>query len=248
MITDYQITINMSSETVKNLQKSGSYLYGFKVVKNSDTSGYPAVWFNTQQYSENTYIQWTEQYYAYTSETALQVGRLINTLFRASIELGQTMNVTHGGGGVMLNEGTEGEFTIHNTTHSPYQCGIMQAPTINGNPQNYAPICIFPLFGWHTETIIPTVKILLMFSTAPYQASTIVENLSDPGRLASIGQSTLPVVGASLSTGLLIDLSDSTEYEQTVNYDINKGWTWNGSWAKSIDANSNLTQYVIEPP
>jgi len=219
--TPYEVTINMTAETVSQLLAAGFFLYGFKAVQASITGGSPVVWFATQEFSATTMINWQEQYQAYTSNSQIIPGGNIVASFAAGITLGETLNVTAGGVGDVTSTGLPTAISILNTVSTPFTCGIseLQGATYNA-------LCAFPLFGNNEDVIAPIEKVFLMFSTQPVNTGTVIEQSYGPG--------------------ILIDLTASNQ--RTVNYDINAGWSWGGfSWAQQFPPNSNLVPLLIEP-
>jgi hypothetical protein len=219
--TPYEVTINMTAETVSQLLAAGFFLYGFKAVQTSITGGSPVVWFATQEFSATTMINWEEQYQAYTSNSQIIPGGDIVASFAAGITLGQTLNVAAGGVGNVTSTGLPTAISILNTVSTPFTCGIseLQGTTYNA-------LCAFPLFGNNEDVIAPIEKVFLMFSTQPVDTGTVIEQSYGPG--------------------ILIDLTASNQ--RTVNYDINAGWSWGGfSWGQQFPPNSNLVPLLIEP-
>jgi len=219
--TPYEVTINMTAQTVSQLLAAGFFLYGFKAVQTSMTSGSPVVWFSTQQFSATTTVNWQEQYQAYTSNSQIIPGGNIVASFAASITLGETLNVEAGGVGNVTSTGVPTAISILNTVSTPFTCGISE---LQG--ASYNALCAFQLFGNNEDVIAPIEKVFLMFSTQPVNTGTVVEQSYGPG--------------------LLIDLTASNQ--RSVNYDINAGWSWGGfSWAQQFPPNSNLVPLLIEP-
>lgn len=219
--TPYEVTINMTAETVTQLLAANFFLYGFKAVQASLAGGSPVVWFATQEFSATTMINWEEQYQAYTSNSQIIPGGDIVASFAAGITLGETLNVTAGGVGEVTSTGISTAISILNTVNTPFTCGISE---LQGT--SYNALCAFPLFGNNEDVIAPIEKVFLMFSTQPVNTGTVIEQSYGPG--------------------ILIDLTASNQ--RTVNYDINAGWSWGGfSWAQQFPPNSNLVPLLIEP-
>jgi hypothetical protein len=218
--TKYQVTINMTKETVTGLLAAGYKLYGFKAVQSTNTSGVPVVWFSTQQFSAETLVGWEEQYQAYTSNSQIIPGGEVVASFAAPITLGQTLNVQAGGVGDVVQGGPSTAISINNEVQTKFACGISELQ--NGS---YNALCAFPLFGLNEDVIAPIEKVFFMFSTQPVNTGTVVEQ--------------------SYSTGLMIDLT--ADNQRTVAYDLNKGWDWGGfSWAQQYPPNSDMVPLLIE--
>lgn len=219
--TPYEVTINMTSQTVTALLGAGYFLYGFKAVQTSQAGGSPVVWFETQEFSATTMVNWQEQYQAYTSNSQIIPGGNIVASFAADITLGQTLNVSAGGVGDVTSTGLSTAISILNTVSTPFTCGISQ---LQGT--SYNALCAFQLFGNNEDVIAPIEKVFLMFSTQPVNTGTVVEQSYGPG--------------------MLIDLTASNQ--RTVNYDINAGWNWGGfSWGQEFPPSSALVPLLIEP-
>lgn len=226
--TPYQVTINMSLQSVQTLIQLGYQLYGFKAVQTSSGGGAPTVWFNTTNFSTLTQVGWTEQYQAYTSNTVnFGPNTRIQATFSANIGLGQILQVGAGGGGPVVGGGVKGAVSIFNTVQQRFTCGINQMQNVNG-ASVATPLCAFPLLGNGLDVIAPIQKVLLTFSTQPVNTGTVIFQAYSPG--------------------ILIDLTSSQQ--RTVNYDAEAGvWSWGGfNWAQSIPASANLIPLLIESP
>jgi len=218
--SDYQVTINMSSDTVSRLTSAGFFLYGFKAVQSSSPGTVPLVWFKTKAYSTETQVQWQEKYEAYTSQQQLVPNGKITSIFPAPISLGQTLNVQEGGVGKVSNGGPSTAISINNTTSTEFTCGISQQQDGTATP-----MCGFSLFGNNLDVIAPIEKVLLMFSTTPVDTGTVIMQAYGPG--------------------LLIDLTSSNE--RVVHYDINATWDWGKmGWGQQVKAQEDLLPLLIE--
>lgn len=226
----------MSQDTLQALLKGGFYLYGFKAIQSSDQNGRPLVCFGTQNYAINTALQWSTVYQAYTSSSQIIPNTQISIGFSQDIQPGQTLNVEEGGIGDVVNGGPTTAISIYNTTTTQFTCGILEE--IGGVD---SPVCTFPLYGKHVETITPLEKVLVMFSTKYVQTGTVIEYFYDSASLNfHDGEPS-----NSTSSSLLIDFTSDNQRE--VNYDINQGWEWGGySWAQQIAANANIVPLLIE--
>lgn len=223
----YKVILKMSSETVNALTKSNYLLYCFRCVQCWDRAGVPLVWYQTKNYSLNTFISWSEDYEAYTFAENFQAGTKISPGTSYPINLKQKLHITSSQGtGEVKQDGVSGAVAISNETQTQFTCGI------SGKMEDgyFYPICAFPLFGSGTQVIIPLPKILLLYSTTQVNQGTVIVK--------------------SEENGILINLADSPNNQRTVSYDINKGWDWDkASWAETIKASTDLTQVLIaEPP
>lgn len=218
--TNYGVLITMNTATVQALLSGNYYLYGFKAVQATQGGGAPLVWFQTQGYSANTNVAWTEQYQAYTSTSQIIPNGQITASFSTDIDLGQTLQVQAGGIGEVVSGGPSTAISILNQTSTQFTCGISQ--TQNGVS---SPLCAFPLYGNQMDVIAPIEKVLLMFSTLPVNTGTVIYQ--------------------AYSSGILVDLTSSNQ--RTVSFDINAGWSWGGySWGQQVPPNSNLVPLLIE--
>jgi hypothetical protein len=220
--TTYKVEIDMSSDTVSKLRNGLYNLYGFKSVQTDTNGGAPLVWFATEEYSTVTQVDWQEQYAAYTStQTEIPDGTVTATT-TVNIDLGETFKVDGDGGTgeVMASGPSITAIAIDNKTTAPYTCGLAQ--NVGGV---VTPLCDFPLYGGHQVVIAPVEKVLLMFSSSPYDTGAVVEQAFSPG--------------------ILIDLTANNS--RKVSYDINLGWTWDGgAWAQQVPADSNLVAMLID--
>lgn len=222
--TAYEVTIGMKPETVTALTDGGYHLYAFKAVQAAQGGGKPLVWFQLgpNEFSADTEVHWQVQYEAYTSTSKLIPNGKVRASFHTLIELGQTLNVVPGGTGAVVAGGPKQAISIHNTTQTPYTCGISQQ---SGDGKSN-PMCGFPLYGLQLDVMAPIEKVLLMFSTTPVNTGTVIEQAYSPG--------------------VFVDLTSANS--RRVNYDINKGWSWkdNAAWGRQVPANSNLVPLLIE--
>lgn len=233
-MTAFQVTVTMDVDTVISLQAQGSSLFVFKAVEGTDLSARPLIWSKVCDYSLSTFIRWEDSYCGYTSQNPICGGRQIRVGFSAPMETGQTMIVETAGIGTVDSRGLLDYISFKNNTNEQYTCGLSQA---QGN-EAPSPYCAFPLYGLNLVSIKPLNKVLLMFSTSPCAPGTVIDySLNDP-----TGSSTRL---KSTGSGVLIELADNLERE--VNYDLNKGWMWDGgTWAQQISATANLVPLLIE--
>jgi hypothetical protein len=221
--TQYEIDITMSPATVTALVTGNYNLYGFKAVQAAQGGGAPLVWFQlpTTGYSTLTQLTWSVQYQAYTSNSNIIPSGRVVASFATDIDLGQTLNVQAGGVGDVTQAGPPQAISIHNTTTTPFTCGISQQAA-DGSTN---PMCAFPLYGQQLDVVAPIEKVLLLFSTLPVNTGTVIEQAYSPG--------------------VLVDLTSTNQ--RAVSYDINLGWSWGGySWAQPVGASENIIPLLIE--
>ena len=141
--------------------------------------------------------------------------------YHTNIDLGEQLNVVAKGTGSVVSGGPTTAISIYNTTQTPFTCGISEV--VEGTAK---PLCAFPLYGTQLDVMAPIAKVFLMFSTKPVNTGTVIEQAYSPG--------------------IFIDLTANNE--RTVDYAINRGWSWSGVWAKQIPPNENLVPLLIENP
>ena len=220
--TEYTVTISLDETTINDLVNGNFWLYGFKAVQTSQGGGAPLVWFATQDFMAQTVVDWEEDYQAFTSLSQIISGGKIVASSPYSIKLDETLSVAANGVGTVVDGGTPLAISISNTTNTQFTCGISELQ--NGTPM---PLCAFPLYGNSLDVIAPIEKVLLMFSTRPFNTGTVIEQ--------------------AYSQGILIDLTGDNQ--RSVSYDINNGWDWGGfSWGQAVAADAKLVPLLIEAP
>lgn len=225
MASDYQVTISMSSTTVKDLQNGGYSLYGFKAVQSTNGGGAPLVWFkvSAKSLSLTTEVAWQEQYQAYVSKSSIIPNGEIKASNDVNIDLGQEWKVDEAGAGPVVSGSVPTAIEILNTTSSEWpSSGISQMQAGEANP-----LCAFPLYGNQMDVIAPIEKVLFMFATNQVDTGTVIFQ--------------------AFTQGLMIDLT--SDNERGVSYDINQGWSWGGyNWGQSVPPSTNLVPFLIESP
>lgn len=221
--TPYMINLSMPAATVQQLAAGNYKLFMFKAVQSAVGGGAPTVWAATTQYSTNTSVSWTEDYYAYASMEEIQSGVDFSSSNTEAINLGQILQVAGQAVGTVADGGTPEAITVQNTVTTPFTCGLAQPnPTGGGLP---TPICAFPLYGLNLDLIVPLEKVALVFAAGPYQEGMVIESSIGPAVLADL----------TLSNNI------------SLGYDINNGWTWTGNQASDIPSDE-FVQTLIVPP
>jgi hypothetical protein len=232
--TQYQVKIIMSQQTLSALMGGNYHLYGFKAVRSTQGGGAPAVWFQINEYANETNIAWTDRSQAYVSMQPIITGERIRPISAAEIVPGQTLNVEPDRSTTVVNGGPSTAISIFNKTTSQLICGLS---AFIG--EEATPICAFPLYGNQMSSITPTTRILLLFST----------NYLRPGTMIGPSLQALDLQGELLhagTPGILIDLDSSNE--RTVSFDINTGWDWEQfSWGRQVWANEDIAPLLITP-
>jgi len=221
--TEYDITVNMSDDTVIKLLDGGFKLYAFKAVQSSQGGGMPTVWFTSDTFSGQTVVTWAEKYQAYTSRSQIVPGGKIDSSRSYPIDFGQTLEVGPGGTGTVMGQVEPKQpIFVENTMTTQFTCGISQL-----HDDKYTPLCALPLYGLNTVTVRPIEKVLLMFATNQVNTGTVIEQ--------------------SFSSGALIDLT--TDVSREVTYEINNGWgPSRASWLTLVPSRTALDELLIVPP
>jgi hypothetical protein len=231
-MVQYQVTVTMSQATLAALSGSDAILYAFRVVQSDDGAARPLLWMQVR-YSLSSYVTWQDGYQAYTSLSPVTPGQQVRVVFSASIGPGEVLRVEAGGSGTVTQDGSPGEIRIHNTTVTPWTCGI------SARDGAWAPFCAFPLHGGNLQAVTPLQKVLLMFASRDVSPGTVIGDFYASARVAT---------AATLYTpGILINLSG--EPQRQVAFDIDTGWSWGGYiWARTVPAGANLIPLLIESP
>lgn len=218
-MANYEVTISLGPDTVRDLKGGTFKLYGFKAVSSSRTDGVPVIWYKTGTFNTSTKVSWVTKYEAYVAQSEDIPNGQITASASVGIDLAQQWNYRPGSTEV-VNKGQKGAISILNQTKEKYACGISELVAGVSNP-----LCAFPLYGGNMDAMAPIQKVLLMFATDVFTTGTVIYQAFGPA--------------------LLIDLTANNS--RGVSYDINEGWGWgNESWAKSYEATSNLTPLLIE--
>lgn len=251
-MTDYTVTINMDADTISALSQSNFYLYGFKAVSSSDKAGRPLTWFkmgSEKKILSKTYVEWSDNYQAYISNDKIVENTQIRVGNPVDIKTGQTWELDKG----VTNMGPSNDISILNETGDQLTCGISEKLD---DQAEFQPYCAFPLYSQNLQIITPIEKILMMFSTENVAPGTVVTYLYDlKATGANAGTYHAKVIEtavesnnlASILSGILIDLTGSTQREVT--YSINEGWNWGeGVWAEDVAVTANLVPLLILGP
>lgn len=241
MAETYTLSVTMKSETVDALSTSGSFLYAFRAVQNSDRAGRPVVWMATMQYGTTTPVSWVEQYQVWTApSTALTSVLPITPSSPTGIQTGQTAQVTSGGGITVTREGKPGAFSILNTISLQFTTGLSIS-----NGASYSPICAFPLYGQNEQVITPLLKVALLFTTQRMAIGSVYMPAAAPRPFMATFQ---PAMLAAFGPALVVDMAGAPGNTRSVSYDINNGWNWgNAVWGSVVAANQSLIPELIVP-
>lgn len=216
----YKVDIQMSAETVQALQQNGFSLIVMKAVQAGARGCMPLVWSQTSQIQTTNIIEWDDSYAAYVSSTTIMPDIEIYALASADADPGAIIQIT---GYRSLDVGSGGaadNFTIQNQTTDDWTIGISQQVQGTLNP-----VCALSLCSSVASTLKPLPLVLLTWTAETVTVGTVLER--------------------SLSSSLLIDLTDASQ--RTVQYDINSGWGWDGgSWGRNVPPYADLIPLLIQ--
>lgn len=219
-LSQYEIDIQMSQDTLQALQQNGYGLCAFKAVQSSAGGAAPLLWFQTSELLLTTSITWQEQYQAYISTDPIISNGEIQAFSAIDLSLGQTAQVGSNGEMTPTDEGTASAISILNQASQPWTCGLSQ--TVEGRS---SPVCAIPLYGNMIDVITPVERVLLWFSTGFMSTGTVALKSDAPG--------------------LMVDLSGASQ--RAVQFDVNIGWSWGDeAWAQSVEANADLAPLLIQ--
>ncbi|MEV6796195.1 twin-arginine translocation signal domain-containing protein [Streptomyces sp. NPDC051320] len=219
--TAYGIDISMSAQTTGVLTAGLYQLRMFKAVQSAAPGGVPTLWASIGNYSEETRLSWTEQYFAFASTQYDYRRARLGGVAAMPIASGQALDVGPGAVGTVVDSGgSPGAITFRNTTADPFTCGLAQ-PSPDGGPT--MPLCAFPLRGSSPVAVKPLRKVALAFAAGPLWPGSVVR--SPVGRT------------------VLVDLTRAKSAE--LSYDINAGWSWKGAVVAETVATTAFTSRLV---
>lgn len=219
-MTEYQIAIQMSQQTLQQLLQGGFTLCGLHAAGLSGGGAVPTVWFGTSSFSLTTVVSWTEDYQAYTSHSQLVPGAQIAMNASFAIDRGMQLTITDPSGfGQVQPGGPPNAISILNRTSAAFTCGLALSAPEGGS----APIVGLPLWGNMMNVIAPVTKVFLVFSTTPANPGTVMTRSPGPGAL--------------------VDLTGSPS--QTVSFDINSGWQ-SAPGVQAFPPNQDLAPILLQ--
>ncbi|HEX6042262.1 hypothetical protein [Longimicrobium sp.] len=217
----YQVTIQMSQQTVQQLLQSGFSLYGLHAAGMSGGRALPTVWFSSSRFSSSTVVSWTEDYQVYTSQSQVMPGAQITTNASFPIAPGMQLDITDPSGfGQVQQGGPPNAIGINNSTFAQLTVGLALGSSAGGS----APIHALPLSGNMMAVITPVPKVFLVFSPTSMSPGMAVAQAS--------------------GSGVLVDLTGSPS--QTVTFDINSGWQ-GGPGVQVFPSNQSLAPILLQP-
>jgi hypothetical protein len=218
-----KITVQMDDTTINALVNSGFSLYVMKAVKTDLKSGYALVWIKITAFSQNTLVQWKDEYLAYsTQQTTINNNQVVAGQNVYAINLGQTLSISKPSGtGEVYNDGIANTIAVSNKTTTQFSCGIGQNTYGKGNC-----LCVVPLYGGMIDLFGLVDSVLLTIEATQREINS------------AIAQSTAP--------SLMVNMDGGTA--RTVTYHINTNWAGNQEgWCTQIAAGTNLTPWLLQP-
>lgn len=218
----YRIIINMSDETVRELDELGFSLYAFKAVQATGSAARPLVWFVSETYSAETRVEWETVFQAYSSFSEIVPKGSVTARANYGIDLGQTFIIdSEQGVGRVEQEGTETAITISNDVTRRFTCGISQET--NGV---FAQVCAAPIISGATNTFVPVEKVLLLFATESYDTGTVIIR--------------------SFGPGVLVNMTGAPGNTRTVSYSVKDRWTFSGTFAQPVSSRTDIVPLLVE--
>jgi hypothetical protein len=218
----YTITINMTDDTVRELQNLDFSLYGFKAVKASGNAASPLVWFATEGYSRRTTVEWKTAFQAYSSSSEIVPMGTVTARAVYGIDLGQTFIIeSELGVGRVEREGTATAITISNKVRKRFTCGISQE-----TDGAFAQVCAAPVIPGLRDIFIPVEKVLLFFATERYNPGTVITRAFGPG--------------------LLVDMTGAPNNRREVSFSVQERWTFSGTFAQPVRSRTDIVPLLVE--
>jgi hypothetical protein len=189
---------------------AGGYRLLVCLAVRSAPRGEPLLWFQTGALGMSVELEWDTAHAAFTASH--DAGVTVRNTYPAC--LGTTLVVTAATGtGRVEPGGPPGGIGVRNTTSTGFTAGLAQT----GPDELMAPVCEVALFGGTQATVEPVPRAFLAMSARSRRT----------GR---------PLVSAD-GPGVLLDLAPEG---RTVGFDLNAGWSWDGSWAEAVPAGTEL--------
>lgn len=220
-MAQYQVTVEMSQETVGILQQNGFALHGLHAAGTGSGGAMPTIWFRSTALSTSMVVAWTEAYHAFTSLSRILPGAQIQRNASFAIDLGQQLEITEPwGGGRVQPHGEPGAIGILNSSPAALTCGL--ALGVSGS--QHAPIYALPLHAHTLNVAVPVPRVFLMFSAQPLPPGTVSPRSS--------------------GSGVLVDLAGSPS--RSVAFDANTGWQ-PGPGAQVYPPDVDLAPLLLQP-
>lgn len=229
-MSELEIRIDMTPETVITLIEGGFVLQAFRAVRCSNRSARGLLWRLHRQLSAINYLRWSQDLGAFTSFDQVELGRRVAPGFSVPMAPGQRLEIGTGGLGTVLD--ASGKSLIFNSTlDETITCGLSGTAGTD-------PFCAIPLLPGFAETVEPVSQVVLLFGSRPADPGTVVES-----PLELTGSSAQQRLGTS--PGVLVDLAGVGQRQ--LSFDIGTGWQWGGgSWARPVSSTADLTPLLIQ--
>ncbi|HTU70245.1 MAG TPA: hypothetical protein VMF11_07965 [Candidatus Baltobacteraceae bacterium] len=221
-MSDYTLTVNMSTDTVQQLKANGYALHAFFAVQ-APPAGLPVLVYRNPNFLPQTAIVFSpDALNVFLSATPLQDKTRLQNAQLQPIALGQLCTIDSSGVLDPPADGLPGAVTVYNASKTTYTTGL--AVSVNGNPANVVALSVSAQLA---QLAAPYSRAVVMLSNLP---------LSPGLMLAQAGDACYSVdFGASVS--------------RQVTFDVNAGWSSTGAFASLYPPPVDLTEVLIlQPP
>ncbi|AKB81676.1 hypothetical protein MSBR3_1098 [Methanosarcina barkeri 3] len=220
---DYNLTITIDEDSLRDLHNNLFKLYVFKGSIVDNGKGAPLVWqcYGSKEYHSGSIIGWNEKYSAFISTQEIADKTTFVSESTKDILLGRKVTIDSSGTLSQPSDGQPGCIQINNSTaDTDYTCGICQQ---DGNSK-MVPMCAFPVLRGTQDTIIPIEKIAIYFATETINTGSVKESAA--------------------GKGIVIDLTDLKN--RTASYALGKGWkVEDGGEGVTFEPNADLSSLLI---
>lgn len=216
-----QIDIQMPPQTVQVLSAGGYALYAFKAMQTNLVGPVPLVWYATRAFSTTTTVAWEETYQVFISHTPLDPGQVVSPAATLDVRLGLSVSISQSGQLEISGGGDSGGLDIFNYAIQPWDVGVSQA--VGGA---LGPMFALPVYSEQMQVVTPIGRVLLV----------LAETALEPGE----------VVIQAPGPGVFIDFT-AGEDQQTVEFDVNQGWSWGGgAWAQAVTPGADIQTLLVQ--
>lgn len=215
-----QIDIMMSPRTVQALRAGGYSFYAFKAMQTNLVGPSPLVWYGTRNLTTTTTVAWQETYQAFISQSPIHPGGMITPQATLDVHLGLAISIASDGGLSISGGGTAGGIDIFNDMPETWNVGLSQ---VIG--EGLGPMFVLPVYPEQMQTVTPVERVLLLITQESMQPGEVMDQAGGPG--------------------LLLDFTGG-EARQTVEYDLNQGWSWGGGTSgQPVAPGSNIQALLV---
>lgn len=215
-----QIDIMMSPQTVQALRAGGYSLYAFKAMQTNLVGPSPLVWCRTQNLTTTTTVAWQETYQAFISQSPIHPGGMITPQATLDVHLGLAISIANDGSLSISGGGTAGGIDIFNYMPETWNVGLSQ---MIGD--GLGPMFVLPVYPEQMQTVTPVERVLLLITQESMQPGEVMDQAGGPG--------------------VLLDFTGG-EAQQTVEYDLNQGWSWGGGTSgQPVAPGSNIQALLV---